>query len=63
LRRPPSGGVMHDKFMIIDASMLLTGSYNWSAGAEDNNFENAIFLQGSTVIQKYALEFDHIWNK
>jgi len=58
-----SGGIMHNKFMIIDGKMLLTGSYNWSASAEDSNFENAIFLQGSTVIQNYALEFDHIWNK
>lgn len=58
-----SGGIMHNKFMIIDEQVLLTGSYNWSASAEDSNFENAILLQASTVIHKYALEFDRIWNK
>jgi len=56
-----SGGIMHDKFMIIDGKLLFTGSYNWSASAENNNFENALFVTGSTVIQKCQVEFERIW--
>jgi hypothetical protein len=58
-----SGGIMHNKYMIIDSSILLTGSYNWSANAEDNNFENAIFIQGVSVIQDYVADFERIWEK
>jgi len=58
-----SGGIMHDKYMIIDGKLLLTGSYNWSASAEDRNYENAVFIQGSSLVQKYADDFDRIWSK
>jgi hypothetical protein len=56
-----SGGIMHNKVMIIDGKLLFTGSYNWSASAEDSNFENAAFIQASTVIQSYIAEFNRIW--
>jgi hypothetical protein len=58
-----SGGIMHNKYMIIDGKTLFTGSYNWSASAEDRNFENALFVQGSSVIQSYISDFDTIWNR
>ncbi len=58
-----SGGIMHNKFMIIDGMVLFTGSYNWSASAEDSNYENAVFIQGSTVIQGFLAEFNHIWGR
>ncbi len=55
------GGIMHNKFMIIDGKLLFTGSYNWSASAETSNYENALFLTGATTIQKYQTEFDLLW--
>lgn len=57
----PSGGIMHNKVMIIDGKVLFTGSYNWSASAENSNFENAMFVTGTTVVQKYQAEFERIW--
>jgi hypothetical protein len=56
-------GIMHDKYMIIDGRLLVTGSYNWSASAESYNFENAVFIQGSSIIQSYEADFDRIWGK
>jgi hypothetical protein len=56
-----SGGIMHNKYMIVDSSLLFTGSYNWSANAEDNNFENAVFIQASPLIQNYISDFNRIW--
>jgi hypothetical protein len=58
-----SGGIMHNKYMIIDGKLLVTGSYNWSANAEDRNYENAVFIQGSSLTQKYTDDFDRIWTK
>ncbi len=57
----PTGGIMHNKFMIIDGRLLFTGSYNWSASAESYNYENALFLTGGTTIQKYRSEFEILW--
>jgi len=56
-------GIMHNKYMIIDGGFLLTGSYNWSVSAEDYNFENAVFISGSPVIQSYIEDFNRLWNR
>lgn len=58
-----NGGIMHNKYMIIDGLTLLTGSYNWSANAENNSFENAAFVQGLPVILSYQENFESIWNR
>ncbi len=57
-----SGGIMHNKFMIVDGKLLFTGSYNWSVSAETYNYENALFLTGATTIQKYQAEFERLWS-
>lgn len=36
-------------------------NYNRSASAADNNFENAVVIQGPSVIQKYQADFEKIW--
>ncbi|HVE12407.1 MAG TPA: phospholipase D-like domain-containing protein, partial [Elusimicrobiota bacterium] len=33
----------HNKFMVIDGALSAMGSYNYSANAENNNFENVSF--------------------
>ncbi len=58
-----SGGIMHNKYMIIDGTSLFTGSYNWSANAEDINFENAVFIQGLPVIQEFKRNFESVWSR
>jgi len=47
--------------MIIDKRLLFTGSYNWSANAEDNNFENAVFVVGASVIRSFTADFARLW--
>lgn len=56
-----SGGIMHDKVAIFDGKILLTGSYNWSANAEDNNRENALFIRTPEVVQRYQAHFEEVW--
>ncbi len=55
------GGIMHNKYCIIDNRVLITGSYNWSAAAEYSNDENALFLEGAPIIQDYAADFERLW--
>ena len=43
---------MHHKVMIIDGHILVTGSYNWSQSAEDDNDENIIVIDSNTRITR-----------
>jgi len=53
---------MHDKVMIIDGIIVLTGSFNWSANAERRNNENLIVIESIYVASVYEEEFYRIWN-
>lgn len=39
----PSGGIMHNKFLITDGHLAETGSFNYTVKAELANCENAVF--------------------
>jgi PLD-like domain len=55
------GGIMHDKVAIFDGQVLLTGSYNWSTTAEEENDENALFIRTPSLIAAYQSTFDRLW--
>jgi hypothetical protein len=57
-----SSGDMHNKYMVVDGKFLFTGSYNWSARAEDSSYENALFVTGSPVIADYMNDFTRLWS-
>jgi phosphatidylserine/phosphatidylglycerophosphate/cardiolipin synthase-like enzyme len=50
-------GLLHDKFAVIDRAVVLTGSYNWTDGAEDRNFENLLVVHSEEIASRYADEF------
>jgi phosphatidylserine/phosphatidylglycerophosphate/cardiolipin synthase-like enzyme len=53
---------MHNKYAIIDGKKLITGSYNWTAAAEKNNFENIVIVSNAPgIIKSYQDNFDGIW--
>jgi len=56
-------GLMHHKVMIIDDSIVATGSYNWSTAAEDSNYENLILLRSVEIANLYKAEFERIWSQ
>jgi phosphatidylserine/phosphatidylglycerophosphate/cardiolipin synthase-like enzyme len=54
-------GYMHHKFAIIDGQVLITGSKNWSARAEERNHENVMILEGrSALVEAFAGEFERL---
>ena len=59
----PHGGIMHDKFIIVDGKNVEWGSYNYTGRAEDTNFENATFLSNDNLAQKYHSDFVSIYNQ
>jgi len=54
---------MHHKFAIFDDDVLLTGSYNWTRGAADNNQENLILTNDRRLVTAFRGEFDRLWKK
>ncbi len=55
------GGGMHHKFLVVDGTQVLTGSYNWSDGAEERNSENLLVLKDEVLAELYAKEFERVW--
>lgn len=53
---------MHNKFMIIDGKVVLTGSYNYSSSADEYNDENLIVILDRGVAEAYESEFEEMWN-
>jgi phosphatidylserine/phosphatidylglycerophosphate/cardiolipin synthase-like enzyme len=60
---PGQNGHMHHKFAIFDGGRLLNGSYNWTRGAADVNFENLVDTADTNLIAAFAAEFDRLWNR
>lgn len=55
--RGSRGGIMHNKYCIIDNQVVITGSYNWSKNAEDKNEENAAVMYDYDRASDYSVEF------
>lgn len=52
---------MHHKFAIIDESVLITGSYNWTRSAYERNQENILITNSEDAIGNYMREFNRLW--
>ena len=53
---------MHHKFCVIDNSVLITGSFNWTAQAVKSNQENILFYENRELANTYTQEFNRLWN-
>jgi len=60
---PGINGHMHHKFAIFDGVRLLNGSYNWTRGAADMNYENIVDTGDAKLIALFAAEFERLWNR
>jgi len=56
-------GLMHNKVIIIDEKMVVTGSYNFSANAEERNDENVLILHSPEIAAMYVEEFRKIYDQ
>ena len=58
----PEVGFMHHKFCVIDDSLVITGSYNWTCYAETRNVENIVISDNSDIVMLYSAEFQRLQN-
>jgi phosphatidylserine/phosphatidylglycerophosphate/cardiolipin synthase-like enzyme len=61
VRLDGEGGSMHHKVLIIDGEIVVTGSYNFSASAEEHNDENTLVIYDSALAELYMDEFWRVW--
>lgn len=45
--------IAHNKVMIIDGRIVITGSYNFSRAAEKSNAENIVIIESVPIAEKY----------
>jgi phosphatidylserine/phosphatidylglycerophosphate/cardiolipin synthase-like enzyme len=55
-------GLLHHKFVVIDLETVITGSYDWSDSADNDNFENVVVIECAAIAGQFADEFVHIAN-
>jgi phosphatidylserine/phosphatidylglycerophosphate/cardiolipin synthase-like enzyme len=58
-----NGNTMHHKVMIIDKEVVITGSFNFTKSANDNNDENIIIIRSKAVAQAYLDEFAKMYSE
>jgi phosphatidylserine/phosphatidylglycerophosphate/cardiolipin synthase-like enzyme len=55
--------LMHDKFMIIDNTVVWTGSWNYTVNDTYRNNNNAIALRSRRAVQSYQAEFNEMFER
>jgi phosphatidylserine/phosphatidylglycerophosphate/cardiolipin synthase-like enzyme len=56
-------GLMHHKVLIIDRKIVITGSYNFTASAEESNDENVVIIFNPEVAELYYQEYLRVYDQ
>jgi phosphatidylserine/phosphatidylglycerophosphate/cardiolipin synthase-like enzyme len=54
-------GTLHSKFMVIDGTIVLTGSLNWSRNSLKNNRESGVIIYSTEIAREFEKVFEHDW--
>ena len=52
--------IMHHKVFIVDDSIVVTGSFNFTENADKDNDENALIIYNADVARQYLEEFQRV---
>ena len=58
-----NGTYLHDKILIIDDSIVLTGSYNFTLSADTSNDESVLVVHSPEIANIYKTEFINRYNE
>jgi phosphatidylserine/phosphatidylglycerophosphate/cardiolipin synthase-like enzyme len=59
--RDGNDGQMHHKIIIVDESIVIVGSYNFSNSAETRNDENLIVIYNEEIAKLFVAEFQRVY--
>jgi phosphatidylserine/phosphatidylglycerophosphate/cardiolipin synthase-like enzyme len=51
---------MHHKVLIIDESIIVTGSFNFTKAADETNDDNVLIIHSPALAQLYLQEYERI---
>jgi phosphatidylserine/phosphatidylglycerophosphate/cardiolipin synthase-like enzyme len=54
---------MHHKYALFDGERLLSGSYNWTRGAANDNEENVIDTGDPRLVAVFRQHFEQLWGR
>ncbi|MBI5962118.1 MAG: hypothetical protein HY863_01475 [Chloroflexi bacterium] len=63
VRQDGNPSFLHDKIIIIDNTIVVTGSLNYSSNADESNEENVVILDNAEIAALYLQEFEKLWNQ
>jgi phosphatidylserine/phosphatidylglycerophosphate/cardiolipin synthase-like enzyme len=49
----PQHAIAHNKVMVIDGETVITGSFNFTKGAEEQNAENLLIIRDKKLVERY----------
>lgn len=55
--------MMHHKVFIIDNKTVITGSFNPTKSADEENDENVLIIQDENIAREYLKEFDRVFGE
>ena len=61
VRLDASPAHMHNKFVVIDSRLVITGSFNWTVQAVTGNRENIVVTNNVQMRDAFASEFANLW--
>ena len=61
LRHDGRHAIAHNKLMVIDLSIVVTGSFNFTNSAATRNAENFLVLRSPDLAQQYRLQWQNHW--
>ena len=53
---------MHNKMAIIDNSVVITGSFNWTSQAVNKNQDNILFIEDKNIAAQYTDYYNKMWD-
>ena len=52
--------IAHNKIVIIDGEAVITGSFNFTEAAEENNAENLLVIHDRKLAERYTRNFEEL---
>ncbi|HKG54763.1 MAG TPA: phospholipase D-like domain-containing protein [Anaerolineales bacterium] len=62
VRQDGNPAFLHDKLIVVDERIVITGSLNFSTNAEKSNDENVIIIDNADIARLYMQEFERVWS-
>ncbi|WKZ38100.1 MAG: phospholipase D-like domain-containing protein [Anaerolineales bacterium] len=63
VRQDGNASFLHHKVIVVDNSIVVTGSLNFSANADEVNEENVLIVDNAGIAALYLQEFEKIWSR